>query len=372
TGSLSPSATFAAVSRTSFAPAGLPRGLLGLLFDRENGLLVFAPFYALALVGLPGFFERHPKFAKPLVVIALSYLLVIAAFPYWPGAVSTMGRYISSILPLLVLPLVLVTKRAFEDGALAGASMVLGASSLAVSASFARDLVPSWQPELLWDRVLYCDPVQYLPNFVSEGILGSGPAHFPKVLAQLLAVSALVYFLRDRVVSRDDRPRYTRDVVVGAGLLLVGTTALAALLERFPGNAASPGKPRFRETRLLDSGREISVEGRHGFEGEGVWVPGNGSTRFLLLARKTSPSLTLSFSNGPEANIVEIRERGSAEGVLELPPEGPHARTILLRKPYRFAGPRGERFLYVFEVRSRESFVPEGDRRRLGTYVRVL
>jgi hypothetical protein len=372
TGSLSPSATFAAVARTSFAPAGLPRGLLGLLFDRENGLLVFAPFYALVLVGLPGLFDRHPKLAKPLVVVALSYLLVIASFPFWPGAVSTMGRYISSILPLLVLPLVLVTKRASEDGVLAGASMVLGASSFAVSASFARDLVPSWQPELLWDRVLYCDPVQYLPNFVSQGFLGSGPAHFPKILAHLLAVSAIVYFLRDRVVSREERPRYTRDMVLGAGVLLVGAIALAALLERFPGNAATPGKPRFRETRLLDAGREISVEGEHGFEGEGVWVPGNGSTRFLLVTRKSWPSLALSFANGPEATVVEIRERGSAEAVLELPPEGPHARTVLLRKPYRFEGPRGERFLYVFEVRSRGSFVPEGDRRRLGTYVRVL
>ncbi len=69
-----------------------------------------------------------------------------------------MGRYISTILPLLVLPIALVVKRAFDDGVLAGAAIVLGALSLAVSASFARDLVPSWQPELLWDRVLYSDP----------------------------------------------------------------------------------------------------------------------------------------------------------------------------------------------------------------------
>jgi hypothetical protein len=83
-------------------------------------------------------------------------------------------------------------------------------------------------------------------------------------------------------------------------------------------------------------------------------------------------SLALSFTNGPEENDVEVRERGRAIGVLALPPEGPHERTVLLRKPYRFEGPRGERFLYVFDVRSRGSFVPnEADRRRLGTYVRV-
>ncbi|HEY7816831.1 MAG TPA: hypothetical protein VIG29_01330, partial [Vicinamibacteria bacterium] len=164
TGSLSPTATFAAAERTSFAPEGLPRGVLGLLLDRENGLFVFAPFYLLALAGLASFSERHRDLAGPLGAVVVSYLLVIASFPYWPGAVSTMGRYISSILPLLVLPIALVTKRSFEDGIVAGVALVLGAASLAMSASFVRDLVPSWQPQLLWDRVLYCDPAQYLPN----------------------------------------------------------------------------------------------------------------------------------------------------------------------------------------------------------------
>ena len=127
TGSLSPAATFDAVTRTSFAPEGLPRGLLGLLFDCENGLFVFAPFYVLALAGLPALSDRHSRIVKPLLLVVVSYLLVIASFPYWPGAVSTMGRYISSILPLLVLPTALVMKRAFEDGVIAGAAVVLGA-----------------------------------------------------------------------------------------------------------------------------------------------------------------------------------------------------------------------------------------------------
>ncbi len=378
TGSLSPTATFTAVDRTSFAPEGLPKGFLGLLFDRENGLFVFAPFFLLALVGLPALADRHARIAKHLFLVVASYLLIIAAFPYWPGAVSTMGRYISSILPLLVLPMALVVKRSFEDGVLAGASLTLGASSIAVSASFASDLVPSWQAELLWDRVLYCDPMQYLPNFVSEGVFGSGPAHVPKLLALLLAVSFLVYWLRDRSEhsERSERPHFSRNVVAGAGALLAGLLTLAALLERFPGNAAAPGKPSFRDTRVLDSGGSFSVEGEHGFEGEGAWVSGGGSTRFLLLSREATPSLALSFSNGPEENVVEVRERGSATGILDLPPEGPHERTVLLRKPYRFDGPRGERFLYVFDVRSRGSFVPADagggdDRRRLGTYVRV-
>ncbi len=287
-----------------------------------------------------------------------------------------MGRYISSILPLLVLPIALVVKRAFDDGVLAGAAIVLGALSLAVSASFARDLVPSWQPELLWDRVLYCDPVQYLPNFVSEGFLGSGPAHFPKLLAELLALSAIVYFLRDRVASRAEHPRFTAGRRRGSARSSRGhrgsrgsSRAVSRKCRRRRGSRAS-ARPGSSSPAV-----KFSVEGEHGFEGDGVWVPGSGSTRFTLLTREATPSLSLSFSNGPEENVVEVRERGSANGILDLPAEGPHERTVLLRKPYRFVGPRGERFLYVFddplarELRSDRR--KTADRRRLGTYVRV-
>jgi hypothetical protein len=375
TGTLSPTATFNAVSRTSFAPQGLLKGLLGLFLDRENGLFVFAPFYLLCLVGLPAFADRYPRIAKPLLLVVSSYLLVIASFPYWPGAVSTMGRYVSSVLPLLVLPAALVVRRAFHDGVVAGCAIVLAAASLAVSLSFIGDLVPSWKPDLLWDRVVYSDPVRYLPDMVNGGILGSGRAHFPKVLAQLLAVSALVYWLRDRVRDRSAIPNFARHAAAGAGALLVGLVALGALLERVPGNAPEADKPRF-ERRALDSGRELTVDGEHGFEGEGAWVAGGGSSRFVLLARESLLDLTLSFSNGPDENTVMVSERGSSVARLALPGGGPHERKLLLRKPYRFDGPNGQRFLYLFTVSSRGSFVPaeEGrgeDRRRLGTYVSV-
>ena len=73
-------------------------------------------------------------------------MVVIASFPYWPGAISTMGRYILSVLPLLALPMALVVKRAFSDGWLAGVSVALLAGSLSYSVSFTRDLIPSYEP----------------------------------------------------------------------------------------------------------------------------------------------------------------------------------------------------------------------------------
>lgn len=379
TGSLSPTATFHAAGRSSFEPYSFPKGLLGLFFDRENGLLVFAPFYLLALVGLPAFARHNPRLVRPFALVSFSYLFVIASFPYWPGAVSTMGRYLLSVLPLLSLPLSMVVARARKDGVLAGAGAVLLAASLAISWSFVKDLIPSYQPTLLWDRALYCDPVQYLPSFLSSGFLGGGPRHYPKLLAELLVVLGLVYWLRDRVnLERTDaNGRFSSRAALGAGALLVGVLALAGILEHFPGNRSEASKPVFRDTQRVGSGLEVSVEGEHGYEGEGVWVPGGGETRFLVLSRQSLHELHLELRNGPRDNRVEIVERGGHETTLDLPPGGPHPRTILLRRPLRFEGPRGQRFLYLFTVHSRGGFVPaetgeaKDDRRELGTYVRV-
>jgi hypothetical protein len=376
TGSLSPAATFNAAGRSSFEPRNFAKGFLGLFLDRENGLFVFAPLYLLALVGFPALRSKHEAVVRPLLLVVLSYLFVIASFPYWPGAVSTTGRYVLSILPLLSLPAILVVRGAFADGWLAGSSITLAAASFAMSWSFVRDLVPSYQPKLLWDRVLYSDPLQWLPDLQAEGFLGSGPAQLPKLLAGLLFVSLLVLVLSRRVRDGEGPSGFSRHAALAAGLLISGSVAFGALLERFPGNETQAAKPVFRETRELGDGRELSAHGRHGFEGEGVWVPGGGRTRFVLLAPKSLRRLDLSFSNGPQANEVEVLDRDGYVTRLDLPPGGPHDRAVLLRKPYRFQGPEGERFLYVFSIRSRGSFVPKNegrgeDPRRLGTYVRV-
>ncbi|HSF16392.1 MAG TPA: hypothetical protein VLK65_12670 [Vicinamibacteria bacterium] len=381
TGSLSPTATFSAAERSSFEPRNIGKGLLGLLLDRDNGLFVFAPVYLLSLVGLSAFVEEHRRLARPYFMTLISYLLVIASFPYWPGAISTMGRYISSILPLLALPLALVAGRAMSRGTIAGSALTLLAASLAYSASFTRDLIPSYDAQLLWSRTLYSDPAQYLPSFLSDGFLGSGPAHFAKVLAVLLFIAILVYWLREgaRLGNRhveNEAGHFPYRACLGATGVLVGVIGIGVLLESWPGNESTAARPRYRDTLSTDSGIEVWVEGEHGFEGPGAWVPGGGESRFHLRTHRPLSSLTLALTNGPDENEVLVTERRGSTAVIELPPDGPHERKVLLRNPHRFDGPKGESFLYELRVRSRGSFVPARagrgeDERRLGVYVRL-
>jgi len=381
TGSLSPTATFHAAGRSSFEPWNVVKGLSGLLFDRENGLFVFAPIYVLALVGARTLFLKHHRVFTPFVLVAVSYLFVIASFPYWPGAISTMGRYILSIVPLLALPMALVVGRALSDGVLAGVGLTLLAASFAYSLSFAQDLIPSYQPQLFWARALYSDPIQYLPTFVSDGVLGSGPAHYPKFLVLALLVGALVTVLRDRAHEpphslEAEARSFDFKVAGSATALLAVVLAAGFVLEHWPGNETTRTRPSFRETRELRRGRTLSVFGEHGFEGGGVWVPGGGTTEFWLRSKAPLPEVSLRFKGGPEGSRIVFRERREPSVSLEIPVGGPHDRTLRLRKPYRFEGPRGDRYLYQFTVHAANSFVPAehgmgDDTRKLGIYVRV-
>jgi hypothetical protein len=201
TGSVLPDATFRAVGRTSFDPSNMARGFLGLLFDSENGLFFYAPIYLLALVGVRSFARRHSDLYRPLLVVFVAYLAVISSFPYWPGAVSSVARYILSVTPLAILLIAPVVRRSFSDGVLAGAGLTLASAAWSVTAAFQQEIVHSYQPALFLHRMLYSDPLQYLPSFLSPGVLGSGPAHFLKLAAIAVGLILLIH----RLSFRTDR-----------------------------------------------------------------------------------------------------------------------------------------------------------------------
>ena len=383
TGSLLPDATFRAVGRTSFEPSNMARGLLGLLFDRENGLFVYAPVYLLSLAAVRVFQRQHSRLYTALLVVVVSYMVIIASFPYWPGAVSSVARYILSVSPFAVLLLVFVIRRAFSDGVLAGIALALATASLSVSASFHEDIVQSYQPELLLSRVLYSDPLQYFPNFLSEGFLGSGPAHFAKLVLIFVGLAFLVWRLSPRVegetvLFEKEVRHFSRRAVFGAAGTVAFLILMGAILERVPSNPTKKAGPEYRDTRPLRPGSnlELSVNGEFGFEKGGVWVPGGATTSFLISSPSSISELRLELTNVPRRNSVLIAERGARSFDLELDPSDQKVRVIPLKNPYVFRGPKGNRFIYSVAVRSRSSWVPSRDgeserkdNRSLGCYV---
>jgi len=79
----------------------------GLFVDRQYGLLVFAPIYALAAVGLVALW-RSPSYRWIVVglgLIAIPYVALTADFRVWWGGWSPPARYLAVLTPLLAAPL---------------------------------------------------------------------------------------------------------------------------------------------------------------------------------------------------------------------------------------------------------------------------
>lgn len=86
--------------------AGTMRGAVGLFLDQQWGLLVAAPIYILAIVGVLLMLEER-RWRKDLFWIGLvfvPYFGVVANYAQWWGEWCPPARYLASVLPLLALP----------------------------------------------------------------------------------------------------------------------------------------------------------------------------------------------------------------------------------------------------------------------------
>jgi hypothetical protein len=87
--------------------ANVPRGLLGFLFDQKFGLLVYAPAYALAAVGIWPLARTQAGrwVAAALACAAGPYLLASGRYYMWWGGASAPARFVVPVLPLLAAPI---------------------------------------------------------------------------------------------------------------------------------------------------------------------------------------------------------------------------------------------------------------------------
>jgi hypothetical protein len=230
-------------------------------------------------------------------------------------------------------------------------------------------------------RTWYSDPYQYLPNFHSDGLLGSGPGHFYKLAAALMALGLIGWLLGqklsdDRRYNSHEAERFPRLASSSVAVVLCLVLFAGVLLERLPGNESEKAGAVYRDTRPLEAvpdGR-LAVLGKYGFEGAGVWVPGEGETRFIIQSRSPLTQIELVLRNGLMPNRIQIRTGGSS--LTELPFERRQRErlSIPLDQGLHFEGPDGQEWIYQLVVRSIKGFVPSQerdseDRRRLGCYV---
>lgn len=81
----------------------IARGLSGLLFDQQFGVLTTAPVYAIAMAGMWPLVRLRPRLAVELMVIAVPYVVAVSTYAMWWGGTSAPARFIAAILPLAAL-----------------------------------------------------------------------------------------------------------------------------------------------------------------------------------------------------------------------------------------------------------------------------
>ena len=98
-GTLNPSAPYGHYTQT--AVANLVRGVPGLLFDQQFGLIAAAPVYAFVLVGLMWGAFRGRRWTWGIVAIAAPYIVAVGMFQMWWGGTSVPARFLTPLCLVL-------------------------------------------------------------------------------------------------------------------------------------------------------------------------------------------------------------------------------------------------------------------------------
>lgn len=121
-----------------FSAAAFSHGVAGLLVDRENGLLVWAPAYAL----LPAAWWMARARLTPWLVPILALVIPCAAHEQWWAGFSPAGRFLVPLVPIFCLFAIEIVR----SRALAAAAAVLLVPQALMTAY-------AWnQPRLLWPQ----------------------------------------------------------------------------------------------------------------------------------------------------------------------------------------------------------------------------
>ncbi len=190
----------------------IPRGVMGLLFDQEFGLLTFSPVFVLAI---PGWWrtvrDRSQRWIAVVVFgLAVSIIATVASFEMWWGGASAPARFLLPVVPLAA-PMIAVTMR---DGLGATARPAV---SLLIAFSVMSFLVMVARPS---DRLMFDDhdgwgqviehlqgpaPVSsVLPTFVAANWTSQLPIVGAWVLAAMIGGITLIGLRRLRSANPFD------------------------------------------------------------------------------------------------------------------------------------------------------------------------
>ena len=158
---------------------GLASGWPGLLFDRDHGLLMYAPLAALAGPGAIMLVRKAGSVGKVAVALLAGYVGLVGANEGWNGGLSPQLRYWVPVMPLVALA---------TAAALAGTA-ARGVRGLALALGAIGPIVGVWG--MLHPRWLYAYRHPLLSHGPWSGLWEKLPVYFPVAGGRALALAAL-------------------------------------------------------------------------------------------------------------------------------------------------------------------------------------
>jgi hypothetical protein len=195
-------------------PLGLPVSMVGLLIDQQWGLLIAAPVYLLAFVGMAALWMTPGQRATAgwLLFALIPYYLVVAEYRQWWGEWCPPARYLATIAPLLALPLaqgLLALQRSRLYNVLFGFLAALGWAYMAGLLAHPRSFWnhPSGQSDLfLWvSKEFHLNLVPVFPAIVPWSWDHTAPIKWGLVIGW--GAIALVIFLAGLLLLQESRAR---------------------------------------------------------------------------------------------------------------------------------------------------------------------
>jgi hypothetical protein len=230
-GTMNPAAPYG--DATQMAAVNLTRGLPGLFFDQQFGLLPNAPIFGVALLGLWPLARRSRRLALELAVVALPYLLAVAAYQMWWAGYSAPARFLVPIVLPFALPAAIWfadshsrTARACAGAALFVSLVLTGALAFGAHGSLLFSNRSSAASVLLW-----LSPILDLPAALPS--LFQGTPVSALALAGIWIACAALAIAGLRLAERRHWLTRTRTcpslILAGALVVMVATPAGWAL-----------------------------------------------------------------------------------------------------------------------------------------------
>jgi hypothetical protein len=337
----------------------------GMLFDRDFGLVAFAPVYLLAVVGVIAMFQSKRRSDRRLLFVmtltVLPYLFIMLSFLYWNGLWNPPARFQTTLVPLLAAPLAmaLFAARSWAYRVLYAILSLWGFLMMGIIMADPRRLWPIYSP-YQWLSGAGGDLTGAAPPSVRIDLWNFLPAVDPlvertlpaatlRVTIAALAIVVLAYLLMARW-RKGQRTRKLPLVAQGAtwavAFAVVGASWYFANFEYI--------QHRTVLTEVQRIGAGVTISSPHGIEYlngkiyvtdyEGGSVGGfdlaNGSYSRLQV---TSDGTTVPFAKpgdikrGPGNNLYLLNNGDGNDAMLVFKPDGTLVRRIALNDKTRIA-----------------------------------